>query len=207
MSERRFFQDEARKAATEAVRAIETETAAEVVVVLERASAPYREATYFAGFIASLVVLILLLFSPWSFPLASFPVDVALGFGLGAVVGSRVDAVKRALSSAADRKRAVAHAARAAFVDRGITRTSGRTGVLVYVSMVERRVEVVADVGVPVEAMGEAFTSAVARLSDAIARPDLDGFLAALRGLGPVLKQALPRAADDVNELPDEVGA
>jgi uncharacterized membrane protein len=33
--------------------------------------------------------------------------------------------------------------------------------------------------------------------------PDLDAFLDALRTLGPALSASLPRAADDVNELPD----
>ena len=56
-------------------------------------------------------------------------------------------------------------AARAAFVDQGISRTRGRTGILVFVSLFEREVEVVADVGVDPVLLGEDWTRAVAALT------------------------------------------
>lgn len=71
---------------------------------------------------------------------------------------------------------------------------------LVYVSTFERRVELVADVGVD----GKLVEGEVRALEAAVAgRPDLDAFLEALRRLGPALAPSLPHAADDVNELPD----
>jgi putative membrane protein len=101
----------------------------------------------------------------------------------------------------------VRSAARAAFVDLGISRTSGRWGVLVYVSILERAAEVVPDLGVDLGMMGEEWTRAVKAIHVAAARLDFEAFKAAALALGPVLGKAHPHRDDDVNELPDEVSA
>ena len=91
-------------------------------------------------------------------------------------------------------------AAREAFVDQGVSRTRRRTGILVYVSTFERRVEIVADIRVDTKLVD----AEVRALAEAVAHgPDLDAFVEALRRFGPALARALPRGADQVNELPD----
>ena len=57
-----------------------------------------------------------------------------------------------------------------AFVDLGVSRCAGRSGVLVYVAMFERLVEVVPDVGVDVKALGPKWTKALADLQTALDR-------------------------------------
>jgi putative membrane protein len=88
----------------------------------------------------------------------------------------------------------------------GVGRTRDRNGVLVFVSLFERRVGVVADVGIDPRAMGAAWTDAVGALEASLAAgADTERFLAALAALGPPLAAAMPHRDDDVNELPDEV--
>jgi putative membrane protein len=95
-------------------------------------------------------------------------------------------------------------AARSRFFDLGVGRTTGRTGILVYASALERRVEVVPDVGVVTTT--DEWRSATSTLERSMARGvDLDSFVAALAALGPALAGPMPRQPDDVNELPDEV--
>jgi putative membrane protein len=95
--------------------------------------------------------------------------------------------------------------ARATFVELGISKTSARTGILVYVSMFEKSAEVVCDVGIDAAVLGAPFAHAIAALDVALHRgPSFPGFAAALRALGPILGKTLPRLADDINELPDE---
>jgi putative membrane protein len=198
---------EARRLATAAIAAIEAQTSAEVVVTLRRQSGDYAAADRLAGALAAFVCLLVLLFHPHPFAVATMPVDVIIAFAIGLFASARSAAVRRALTSAATRARLVATAARAAFVDQGVARTAQRTGLLVYVSLLERAVEVVADAGVDPAALGPAWTAALAALQAAVARGDVDAFHAALVTLGPPLAQALPRRADDRDELADTMEA
>jgi uncharacterized membrane protein len=75
----------------------------------------------------------------------------------------------------------------------------------VFVSSFERRVEVLADIGIDKAVLGPLFEEAVRALDVALRRRrSFPLFLEALRSLGPILSRALPRTADDANELPDE---
>ena len=200
MSEAAFFTDAARRRVTEAVAEAEACTAAEVVVVVRRASSRWREVDLGAGAVVAFGVLLLLLFHPRPIAVEVMPVDVALSFLGGAVLSSSLGTVKRALLRRKRVDEQVRMAARAAFVEQGVSRTRGRTGVLVYVSMLERRVLLVPDVGVDARLL-EAQARA---LSDSLSRgADLDAFVAAVRSLGPALSASLPHGDDDVNELPD----
>ncbi|GAC1364793.1 MAG: hypothetical protein NVSMB47_16310 [Polyangiales bacterium] len=204
MSERAFFEREAKKQATAAIVAIEAQTSAEVVVTLRHVSGSYRHADYLLGFLLALVTLIALLFLPQSFALIAFPVDVAFAFVAGALLSAYVPPLRRLLTARKLRDAHVRHAARASFVDLGVHRCTGRWGILVYVAMFEQRVEVVGDLAIrPKEIDG--FEAAVAGMETAVARADYPAFLEAFRGLGPGLGKAFPHRDDDVNELPDDV--
>jgi putative membrane protein len=200
VGEAAFYTDAARKAVTQAVVDVEACTAAEVVVVVRRTSGTWREVDLAVGALAGFAVLLLVLFHPKPIPVIAMPVDVALGFVAGAVLSANLSMVKRALLPRRRVRAQVLALARAAFVEQGVSRTTGRTGMLVYVSTFERLVEVVADVGVDPTAVQPAIDAVRTSLAGGA---DLERFLATLRALGPPLGQALPRSEDDVNELPD----
>ena len=85
-------------------------------------------------------------------------------------------------------------------------RTVGRTGVVIYLSLRERRAEIVADAAinemVPPETWGEAMTD----MLDEIAEGRMaDGIIAGVADVGAILSQHFPRADDDRNELPDRL--
>lgn len=205
MGKRDLFSGEARAEARQAVRDVEARTSAEIVLAVRAQSASYREADYLLGFLFSVGTLLALLYLPQSFALEWFAVDVVAGFALGTLLGGFFPGLRRWLVPKARMRESVARAARAWFVDRGVTRTTGRTGILVYASVYERLVEVVADVGVLDAKLGKAWDQAVGRLRETVASGlEPTRLFTAVRELGPVLEQALPRAADDVNELPDE---
>jgi putative membrane protein len=85
-------------------------------------------------------------------------------------------------------------------------RTAGRTGILIYLSVIERRAEIVADEAihsiVPNEKWGAAMA---AMLADVAAGRIADGIVAAVRDVGAILAEHFPRADDDRNELPDRL--
>jgi putative membrane protein len=85
-------------------------------------------------------------------------------------------------------------------------RTTGRTGILIYLSMRERRAEIVADEAITnkvnPEVWGEAMAAMLAELKQGRCGA---GMAAAVERVGKVLAEHLPRQSDDVNELPDRL--
>jgi putative membrane protein len=200
------FTDKAAKAeVARAIREIERATAAEVVVAVRPSSGHYRHTDYLVGFALSFVALLVFLFDTHEFSIDWMPLDTVVAFALGTYLSASLPLVRRALTSRRLMRANVRTAARATFFDLGIGKTAGRTGVLVYVSMFEKGVEVVTDAGVDRAVLGASFTDAVAALDAALTHgASFPRFTEALRALGPILSKTLPRRIDDINELPDE---
>lgn len=206
MGEILVFSPLSRERVTKAVAAIERGTSAEIVVRVQISSGHYRQTDYLVGLACGSIALVVFLFHPAPFPIGPFPAVFAFVTLLGILLSTYCPPLRRALTSRRLLDENVRQAARAAFVDDGIARTRERTGILVYVAVFERRVEIVHDVGVDAAARTEAFSSARRSLERVLETTlDVTAFEAALGRLGPPLGSALPRADDDANELPDEV--
>ena len=132
------------------------------------------------------------------------PVEVALAFAVGIVLSSSFWFHKRWLVRRATLQKATWQAACTLFHEKGISRTSGRNGVLVVVSMLERTIDVVADIGIDPQVLGTEWSQIQDKLRAAVRALDFDGFATTLEELGPLLGRVMPRTEDDVNELPDE---
>ncbi|MDB4933964.1 MAG: hypothetical protein JWP87_936 [Labilithrix sp.] len=190
-----------------AITAIEKETSAEIVVMMRPLSGTYRHADLLAGAVTALAYLCVFLYHPEPFDFTYFPLEQAAVFALAALACSRLPSLRRALSGRKTREKNVQTAAKAAFVDRGMSKTRSRTGVLVYVSAFERDVAVVLDVGLDAAALGEPHARAVEALRDAARRGRRDDFVKALEDMGARLAEIDPIDEDDVDELPNEVAA
>ncbi|MGX5736807.1 TPM domain-containing protein [Bosea thiooxidans] len=197
--------DEAdREAIAEAVRRAEARTAGEIVVVIERAASSYRN-------VPVVMALTLALFAPW--PLLSLTaisaqrifmiqlfcavvlLAVLLWYGRGG----------RFVPGFVKRPRAHAAALRE-FTARGLTRTSGRTGVLLYVALQERYAEIIADSGIDELVDPETWRGIIEPLLLAAREERLtEGLIAAVDAVGAVLAQHVPPVPDDIDELPNKV--
>lgn len=93
-----------------------------------------------------------------------------------------------------------------AFERLGVAATQGRSGVLVFVVPSRRRFVVIGDVEVQ-RRLGDALWAELVALLGAAFREGryTEGLVAAVDTLGERLAPAFPRAAGDVNELPDAV--
>jgi len=204
VSTRAFFDDAAKAAVSAAIKRVESQTSAEVVVAVRRqAGVSYRDADLVLGAIAALATLAILLFVDKEFATTWIPVDVAVAFAAGMLLSRYTMFLRRLLTPGSRRREETRRAACAAFNELGIGRTSGRNGILVLVALFEHEVAVVSDVGIDPAVIARA----VAALQGPVARagPDFDASVAALASLGPALAPPMPRRDDDVNELPDEV--
>jgi putative membrane protein len=92
------------------------------------------------------------------------------------------------------------------FVEKRIHRTTGRTGILLYISLLERDAAVVVDLGVETVAATQGWKAAVAGIETAVRRGE-DGATVARRveTLAALLSPVLVRSLDDVDELANEV--
>lgn len=201
-----FLSDAAKQALTEAVQAVEARSSAELVVAVRARSGSYLHADLIAGLLAALASLIGLLFSPWPFELIWFVIDPLLVGLLAGFAASRLPAVRRALTFQRVRRRNVETAARSTFVEKRVHGTTGRTGILLYISLLEREAAVIHDLGVGTLATTEGWRHAVGEIEEGV-RQGEDGAAIAgrLRALGDLLAPALVRSAQDVDELGNEV--
>jgi putative membrane protein len=200
----KFLDAAARTAFGRAIEAIEQVSAAEVVVAVRRRSAPYLHANVAIGVAVAIAGLAAMLFSAHVFALTSILIDPFVVGGAAGAVTELLPTVKRLLSPRAMRQREVLRAARATFVERGVHRTRDRSGILVYISWLEREVAVVVDAGIERALPAEIHADAVRSLTAAI--PGGGAVVARqLERFAPALANAMPRRDDDVNELPDAI--
>ncbi len=201
-----FLTAESKAALSEAVRAVESCSSAELVVAVRPRSGSYLHADLTSGILAGLAVLAVLLYSRWEFDLYWFLIDPVLAGGLAALAASRSAFLRRAFTRRTTRRREVETAARSTFVERRIHRTSGRTGILLYVSVLECEAVMVFDAGVEALAATDAWAKAVGEIEETVHR-GADGTAVAerVRGLAALLSPSLQRSATDVDELANEV--
>lgn len=196
---RRSFREDVKKT----VAAVEKRTAAEVVVAVRPTSGQYRHVDAYVGALFALICLAVFLYHPAEFEFTYLPFELVAAFVVGTVL-SMVTPLGRWLSRKKTLDAAVKLAASAAFTDSRVYRTRNRTGVLLFVSVFERRFRVIADTGVPLDEIA-GWPALCTRFEAATNRLDDRAFLAALRDLGELLAEPLPCPQDDVNELGDDV--
>lgn len=205
---RSFLEAGGTRALERAIASVESRSAAEVVIAIRPRSGSYLHADVLVGAVAATATLATMLFAPWPFELAWFVIDPLVFGMLAGLATSRLAPLRRWLTPPRARAARVREASLAAFTARGVHHTRDRTGILVFASLLERRVEVVADVGVERAVPTSVWRSACEAIHDAVAAGgDAEGLARAIDDLGEILESALPRREDDVNELPDEVCA
>lgn len=219
-----YLDDAGRKLVADAVREAESATSGEIVTVLADRSDGYTDVALLwaagAGFTAMSVFAALpqpfldlwnSLIGGWGHEwttgeLASMVIALGLFAFLLALLVQQWEPLKFALVPGPTRTARVHGQAVRQFKVGAERRTTGRTGVLIYLSMREHRAEIVADEAiagkVPAEVWGEAMADMLAEIrKGAIA----EGLAVGIRDVGFVLAEHFPRGADDENELPDRL--
>lgn len=192
-----------------AVEEAEKQTSGEIVPLVVPVSGEYFWVHPLAAFkgvlLATVAMEVYSLSHPFPIPGHHWIYAQALG---ALVVGalSFVPALKRL---AIGRKRLAAQVderALAHFIAEGLTETKKRTGVLIYVSLFEHRVEILGDRGIHAKVDNDYWDSLCDALSKRIAEGRItDGIVEATRNIGAKLREHFPREADDENELPDHM--
>jgi putative membrane protein len=197
------FDKAAGEAIGAAIREIEAQTNAEIVVAVRGRSGPYRHADYIFGAIVAFAGLLFVLFSPFEFHTYWIPFDVIALFVAGAFISSRGDWLRRLLTTTKFRAKAARTGAAAMFYEAGIANTSAENGLLIYLSLLERQMEVIADRGILKVIPALQWNHAVFELKNVARDADPDKLIAAIREIGSLLAEHMPATGENPNELAD----
>lgn len=195
--------DKARIAA--AIRQVERKTCGELVTVIAPAASGYELFPLLWAAAVALVAPALLLFLPsaLSFPelyAGQLLIFFILAFAL------RLPALKMRLVPRAVKQARAARYAREQFYAQGLHRTREGTGVLIFVAVAERYVEILADHGIDARVAPDTWQHIVGEFVTAVrARRIAEGFLAAVAACGEILQRNFPADKDDTDELPNHL--
>jgi putative membrane protein len=224
MSQARNLSPAQHQRVSEAVARAENGTAGEIVTVLADRSDGYSDVALAWAALVTLLALAAMAFFPdaalglaeqvqggwvhdWSprqiFTLAALGASLAFG---AMVLLQTIPALRFVLIPSPIKSKRVHDRALHTFRVSAEQRTSGRTGILIYLSMREHRAEVLADAAIATKVEPDVWADALEAMLEQVGQGDLaGGMCAAVERIGAVLAQHLPRSADDVNELPDRL--
>lgn len=209
---------------SKAVAQAESGTDGEIVTIVSQLSDDYRETAYVGAGIAAIVTLATFVLFPgfytslfnrvsgaWNhqFSLgeyALFAGSAAIFTGMAIWLLLHWPALRLLLTLPHVKKAAVHGRAIDLFRVGTERRTTGRTGILIYLSMQEHRAEIVADAAITAKISGEVWGDAMlALVAHLRAGKAGAGMAEAVRQVGIVMTEHFPKSHDDHNELPDRL--
>lgn len=195
---------------SEAVRVAEAHTNAEIVPMLVARSGLYRDAQHHAGLALALVTLTGLLMGERLWPLwgwqtaetAWLILAVLLAYAIGSWIGL-LPSVIRLVTSSERLRRKVQMRAELAFAQHSLSRTRRGTAVLLMVSLLERQVYVLPDLGIGPGVTSSQWSEVVEAVVTKLRANDIaGGFCAGIERCGVLLARACPAVPGD---NPDEL--
>jgi len=200
----------------DAIRRAEDRTAGEIVPVLVPKSADYEVVTWRGAALGSLVTLVAALlvlqfydgwglgwlFAPWSVAALATAAGVC-----GALVATYAPPVQRLLAGSDLLDETVHRRALQSFVEEEVFDTRDRTGILLFVSLQEHRIEVLGDTGINEHVRPDDWAEVVGRIRKGIRNDNLtDGLVEAIEMCGRLLeRRGVGARPDDENELSNTV--
>ncbi len=200
------FLDEADKTrVAAAIKAAESRTSGEIVTVIARSSDDYVYIPLLWASLAALLVPLPFVFWDFSFGLLEvYEIQLATFAVVG--LAFRWSPVKMRLIPKTVKRRRAARLAREQFLEQGLHHTEGRTGVLLFVSVAEHYVEILADSGINDRVTPGAWDRVVADFVGAVKQGRVaDGFVAAVGACGTLLAEHFPKPPGNENELPNHL--
>ena len=197
-----FISEQEKKAIEDAVAEAEAKSSGEIVPMIVSRSSRYdwlgtRGA--FTGWMAFFLIgLWLHFYLPFAFEYWETQGLQLLGLFLGWMVGRsrlgvKLFAAKEVLAEE------VSQAAHVAFLEHGLVNTRDRTGILIFISLMERRVQILADKGIHEKVGQDFWHEETGRIVESIRRGQAaQGMLEAIRNIGLKLEAHFPRKVDEI---------
>ena len=200
----------------EAVDRAETQTAGEIVPYIINRSGSYEIALWRGGALGALVagaigLLIAWLYNGWGLGWLYSAWGMALVMSLGGVLAALlvggIPSLRRWMAGPGRVAQRVHRRAEAAFLEEEVFQTRDRTGILLFVSLFEHRIEVIGDAGINTAVAQEDWEEVVHRIRTGIKQGQFaDGLVDAIKMCGELLhRSGVGIRDDDEDELSDDV--
>jgi putative membrane protein len=200
------FGEEDRRAVVEAVVEAERKTVGEILPVIVERSDPHPGAAWMAALCFVVVGSTLLVtWLPWQRPLLLLLAQLSMG-ALGFGLTKWLPDFKRVFVFEDRATEVAGEQAFQEFYANELHNTEAATGVLMFVSLFERRVIVLADKGIDSKVDADFWADTDNLVLDGIRNGSLrDGLVAGIRRSGELLVENFPWKEGDRNEIPDRV--
>lgn len=176
----------------------EEKTSGEIVVAIMKNSHDYFHAQLIGATIFSFFGNILNPFISFSYSYLIIPI---LCWIIGFLIFS-LDSIKRTLISSENILNEVKQRAFQIFFENGVNKTRDQTGILIYVSLFERKIEVIADEGINQKVSQSFWDDGVSMIRSGIQNNDLViGINQAIEHFSKKLQEEFPIKPDDTNEI------
>jgi putative membrane protein len=202
----KFFKREELERITKTIHEVESHTIGEVAVMVVDSSDHYIEAEilggiFLAGFLSLIMTTLNFHSSVWIYISLSF-----ILFFPSKYLFKKIPVLKTAFMGVKRKETAVMQRAVRAFYEKGLYKTKQQTGVLFFLSLLERKVWVLADKGI----YGKIEQKTLNRFANLVSQGIKDGrscdsLCNAMTEAGLLLAKHFPITPDDTDELTDEV--
>ena len=211
-----IFSEEQRRLVEQAVADAESKTCCEIVPVVAAASGRYDRAEDIVGmWFAGGIAILIWLFVPrplqesgsWGgasllVGLTTMILGFVVAFILGTVVASRIGWLRRLFTPAKQMRNEVAARARQVFFDKRVHHTQSATGLLIYISLFERRAMLLGDEGVLKNVGQVFFEQRCEQLNKGLRQGDLTKTICeVISTAGNQLAVSMPQQGQVLNEL------
>ncbi|WP_416896148.1 MAG: TPM domain-containing protein [Minwuia sp.] len=200
-----IFSETEHKRIADAIREAENRTTGEIVCVVARQCEPYAIIAMMwsalGGLLAGAVAVPF-----WSgLPVFCLPLlQVAVVALLMLLL--QITPLRMAMVPEAVKRRRAERLARAQFLEQGLHRTEGRTGILIFAAMAEHHVEILADEGIDAKVDPATWQTVVDGFTAQMKRGEtIDAFVDAIGQCGAPLAEHFPKTPGNANELPDRL--
>lgn len=214
MKASQLLKDSEKKQVEQAIADAEKETQAEIVCAIATESGRYERSMAISGLIFGIAALSILyiLFTNAGFPkpgrgyhsLEWMIFSLCAGYLAGSYLASRIHPLKRLLTSEDEMGSEVRRSASYVFAIASVSNTVKRSGILLYLSLFERRIVIAADQGVE-KAIGPGNLDKLRENAESHMRRKeyLSAFTDTIKLATEMLKTDFPPDPENPNELPD----
>lgn len=197
--------EEDKKLISEAIKKAEGHTSGEILPVILKQSDFYPAAHFRLALVMGVLASIILYYNydfddPIALIWVQFP-GMILGYAM-----AFIPFFKRLFTTNSEMNEEVHQRAIEVYFENKVSMTRDRTGIMIFVSLLEHKVEVLADCGINEKVEKEYWNELVANLGSQIGTgKKIEGMISAIESCGNSLTKSFPIKSDDTNEISDHL--
>ncbi|MFW5837290.1 MAG: TPM domain-containing protein [Desulfovibrionaceae bacterium] len=188
------------------VKNVETSTSGEIVPVVVSSSYHYPTASHLAALVLGVPAALLVCWIIGMTDMLTFAAVFLAAYAGALIAANLFPALMRPLISPREMDEEVHEAALTNFFNLGLHRTRDETGIIIFVSVFERKVWILADKGINDKVDPDVWKDVADELTRSIREGRRgEALCAAVRRCGDLVAEKLPVKHDDTDELPNLV--